>query len=187
MKVLVTLAKVPFAPSPVERLALALVAQLMLAGMAAEPMVLPVGEMTDDETLLDGGVAAQMLGTVNIDRAIALNYPAYRFRVPVQVIWLTDETWLPAARLADGTADHMGADYGGADHMAADDRRGEIAAALCDGDAYAFEHARMLFCGSEILRDRVARWCGARATVLPVPASWTDPEAWQDVLGALLA
>ena len=171
MNVLVTLARQPFARTAAAILAETLVARLCEAdGVRAESMTLPVGP-GEGERLLDAAAQCGMLRTVNADRMIALNFPAYLMPYESKVVWLAAAEDLPAPACGER------AQHG---------RPAEIARILAHADGNALLRAERLFCGSAGLAAQIRRWCGARAEVMPVPDA-DDRAGWAAAVTRLVA
>jgi glycosyltransferase involved in cell wall biosynthesis len=86
VKLLVANNAAPFVRGGAELLAERLVAELVAAGHEAELLRLPLGETSSE--IADGMVAAATLDVVNVDRVIALKFPAYLIPHRDVVVWL---------------------------------------------------------------------------------------------------
>ena len=86
MKLLVANNAAPFVRGGAELLAERLVTELVAAGHEAELLRLPLGETSSE--IADGMVAAATLDVVNVDRVIALKFPAYLIPHRDVVVWL---------------------------------------------------------------------------------------------------
>ena len=166
MKLLVALDVVPFVPDGVELLAGRLVVELCRAGHEAELLRLPAGSMQTQ--LLEGVVAAAMLHVVNVDRVVALSFPASIVPHPDVVVWLVHAT----ERTSDvGVSSWAGAMSDPADGAMNGVWRASLAA------------ANRVYAALPDVAERLRADDGVTAAVLPVPAS-TDshdrPDATRD-------
>ena|SRR3990167_2215141 len=165
MKVLIVNNMVPFGARADEELAVYLQANLSLAGHESEILRIPYQRQPAAR------IPAQMLMTrafelSNVDQVIALTFPAYLIRHQRKTLWLpypgqacdpydTEQATLPA-----GTAD---------DQLQAYIRR---------ADREVFAESRHVFAGSELARQRLLKYSGFDARVLPPPIS--DPQIFTD-------
>lgn len=93
MRIAVLTAAVPFVPSSARRLAAELASALKQCGHAALVVTLPLpaGSLPVDHVL-----ALRALRLPNVDRAIAIGFPACAVRHPRKVVWLAeDNRWCP--------------------------------------------------------------------------------------------
>ena len=86
MKILVANNAAPFVRGGAELLAERLISELIAAGHQAELLRLPLGNTPEE--IADGLVAAATLEAVEVDRVIALKFPAYAIPHREVVVWL---------------------------------------------------------------------------------------------------
>ncbi len=162
MKVLIVNNMAPFVWGGAEELATHLRLNLIEAGVESEILRIPFQwEPT-------AGIPAQMLlcrrlELTNVDRVIALKFPAYLIRHHEKVIWC-----LHQFRQAYDLHDPASPDP----TMAASD--GELLQAIARADAQAFGEARRVFTNSPVTAGRLERFNRIEAEVLYPPVN--DPE-----------
>jgi glycosyltransferase involved in cell wall biosynthesis len=161
MKVLVLSNRVPFIWGGAEELSFNLVRQLREAGHQAEEMRIPFS-WTPAERLIEEMVIARSLRLWNIDRVIALKFPAYLIPHDNQVIWLLHQ-FRQAYDLFDA----------GQSHIERSPQGEAIRAAIRAADEVAFRSARALYALPNAAK-RLERYHGLHASVLPQPLN--DPE-----------
>lgn len=163
MKVLVLSTMVPFVRGGAEELCDHLVRNLRLTpGVEAEAMRLPF-TWDPAEGLVDEMLIARTLELRNVDRLIPLKFPAYLARHPNKVLWLLHQ-YRQAYDLYDAGQSNIGPDARG------NALRGMIRAA----DDQAFRESRRIFTLSPTGADRLRRYNGFGAEILPQPLN--DPE-----------
>jgi glycosyltransferase involved in cell wall biosynthesis len=151
VKLLVANNAAPFVRGGAELLADRLIGELRAAGHEAELLRLPLG--TTPETVLDGVITAATLEAVNVDRIIALKFPAYLLPHDDVVIWLVHQF----RQVYD-----LGPEQGG---WPAPELRRIVRAA----DDAAFRRARRLYAISPVVAERLRRYNGVNADVLLTP------------------
>ena len=163
MKVLVLSTMVPFVRGGAEELCDHLVRNLRLRrGVEAEAMRIPF-TWDPAERLVEEMLVARSLNIVNVDRLIPLKFPAYLAPHPNKAPWLLHQ-YRQAYDLFDAGQSNIGADGRG------DELRNMIRRA----DDQAFREARRIFTLSPTGADRLRRYNGFRAEILPQPLN--DPE-----------
>lgn len=163
MKVLVLSTMVPFVWGGAEELCDHLVRNLRLRrGVEAEAMRIPF-TWDPAENLVEEMLIARSLSIFNADRLIPLKFPAYLAPHPNKALWLLHQ-YRQAYDLFDAGQSNIGRDARG------DALRGMIRAA----DDQAFREARRIFTLSPTGADRLRRYNGFGAEILPQPLN--DPE-----------
>ncbi len=166
-KVLVTLSRPLFAPDPSVRFADELALRLnAVEGVESEVMALPF-RPSEEERLLDDAALCGLLRTLNVDRMVALNFPAYLLPFADKVVWLDAH---PFAGETDPTAEG---------------RPLQIRRMIRAADIEALSRSPRLFCATERLRQAMAQWCGVDAALLARPEG--DERRWSRAIAALLA
>jgi glycosyltransferase involved in cell wall biosynthesis len=162
MKVLVLSTMVPFVHGGAEELCDHLVGNLRLAGVDAEAFRIPFTWNPADR-LIDEMVIARTLRLDNVDRVIALKFPAYMVPWHDKVLWLLHQ-YRQAYDLRDAGQSNI-----------ADDARGDqIVAAIRTGDMLAFGEAKRIFTNAPITARRLRHYNAVDSTVLRPPLN--DPE-----------
>jgi glycosyltransferase involved in cell wall biosynthesis len=162
MKVLVLSTMVPFVHGGAEELCDHLVGNLRLAGVDAEAFRIPFTWDPADR-LIDEMVIARTLRLDNVDKVIALKFPAYMVPWHDKVLWLLHQ-YRQAYDLRDAGQSNI-----------ADDARGhQIVAAIRTGDALAFGEAKRIFTNAPITARRLRHYNAVDSTVLRPPLN--DPE-----------
>jgi glycosyltransferase involved in cell wall biosynthesis len=162
MKVLVLTTRVPFVHGGAEELRDHLVRNLNLQGLQAEAMSIPF-TWNPAESLLDEMAIARCLEVVNADRVIALKFPAYLVPHHNKVLWVLHQ-YRQAYDLYDA----------GQSNIPATERGDAIRGMIKRADNQAFAESRALFTLSPTGRDRLRRYNGVEAQILPQPLN--DPE-----------
>lgn len=161
MKVAVVTNMAPFVWGGGEELCCHLVRNLRLHGAEAEAFRIPFA-WDPPERLRDEMVIARSLRLLGVDRVIALKFPAYLVPADNKVMWLLHQ-FRQAYDLFDAGLSHLPASPEG------DQLRAEIRAA----DHQAFSEATRVFTISSVSGERLKRYNGFNATVLPHPLN--DP------------
>lgn len=157
MKVLVVNNAAPFIRGGAEELADNLVAQLnATAGVESELLRLPFA-WSPTERLVEEILIHQAFKLINVDRVIALKFPAYLVPHAHKTLWLLHQ-FRQAYDLGDA-----GQGLGDAG------REGEIKGAVRRADEAAFAGCRAIFCNSSVTRDRLRRYNGVEGAVLHPP------------------
>lgn len=162
MKVLVLTTRVPFIHGGAEELRDHLVRNLVKQGVDAEAMSIPF-TWEPAEQLLDEMAIARSLEVVNADRVIALKFPAYLVPHRHKVLWVLHQ-YRQAYDLWDA----------GQSNIPTSERGETIRSIIRTADNHAFAESKALFAGSPVSRDRLRRYNGVNAEVLPAPLN--DPE-----------
>lgn len=162
MKVLVVNNAVPFIKGGAEFLAEALTARLgAIPGVSAELMRVPF-RWDPPERLIEEILIHRGLRLANVDRVIALKFPAYLIPHPEKVLWLLHQ-FRQAYDLADA-GQGLGDDPASA----------RIKSAIRRADNACFGQARALFVNSPVTQARLQRYNGFASEVLYPPLN--DPE-----------
>ena len=163
MRVLVLSAMAPFVRGGAEELCDHLVRNLNARpGVEAEAMRIPF-TWEPAENLVEEMLIARSLHIWNVDRLIPLKFPAYLAPHPDKVPWVLHQ-YRQAYDLFDAGQSNIGHDARG------DELRRMIRAA----DDQAFRESRRIFTLSPTGADRMRRYNGFEAEVLPQPLN--DPE-----------
>jgi glycosyltransferase involved in cell wall biosynthesis len=153
---------VPFVHGGAEELCDHLVHNLRLVGAIAEAFRIPF-TWDPAERLIDEMMIARCLRIRNVDRVIALKFPAYLVPWHDKVLWLLHQ-YRQAYDLRDVGQSNIG-----------NDARGEqIVAAIRAGDMLAFSEARQIFTISPTISQRLQHYNGVNSSVLRQPLN--DPE-----------
>lgn len=153
--------RAPFIWGGAEELSFHLVRRLREAGHQAEEMRIPFS-WNPAERLIEEMVIAHSIRVYNVDRVIALKFPAYLIPHDNQVIWLLHQ-FRQAYDLFDAGQSHIQRN-----------RQGEaIRAAIRAADEDAFCLARAVYAIPNAAK-RLEHYHGLRASVLPAPLN--DPE-----------
>ena len=161
MKVAVLSTKVPFVHGGAEELFDHLVLNLRAAGVEVEGFRLPF-TWNPAERLLDEMLIARRLRFYNIDRLIALKFPAYLAPWNNKVVWLLHQ-YRQAYDLLDA----------GQSNIPDDERGREIVRAIRTADETALNDARHVYTNAPTTSDRLKRYNGIDSTVLRPPLN--DP------------
>lgn len=157
MKVLVVNNAAPFIRGGAEELADNLVRELgQVRGVQAELMRLPFA-WNPAERLIEEILIHQSFRLINVDRVIALKFPAYLVPHADKRLWLLHQ-FRQAYDLADA-----------GQGLGDDGREGVIKRAVRAADDAAFRDCRRIFCNSPVTRDRLARYNGVEGEVLYPP------------------
>ena len=165
MKVLVLSTRVPFVHGGAEELCEHLVRNLGAAGAQAEAFRIPF-TWEPAERLMDEMTIARHLRLYNVDRVIALKFPAYLVPWPNKVLWLLHQ-YRQAYDLRDA----------GQSNIPDDARGAQILAAIRAADAVAFAEAGCIHTNAPITAKRLLHYNGVAATVLRPPLN--DPELFK--------
>jgi glycosyltransferase involved in cell wall biosynthesis len=157
VKVLVVNNAAPFIRGGAEELADHLVAQLNgTAGVEAELLRLPF-RWEPSERLIEEMLIPRMLRLWEVDRVIALKFPAYLIPHPQKVLWILHQ-FRQAYDLADA-----------GQGLGPDGRDAELRAAIRAADNACFEDAHALYVNSPITEARLRKYNGFEAQVLYPP------------------
>lgn len=160
MDILVCGAQVPFMSGGAELHMQNLVAALEEGGHRAELVRLPTA--WDRERIFDAALAWR-LAPVDADLVIATNFPSYFVRHPRKVVWLFHQH-----RGFYDAADSEWSDVG------LDPESLELQRLLTGWDQVALGEAVARFTTSQVVADRLARFCGLDATPLYHPPPLFD-------------
>ena len=169
-RILVLGAQVPFQRGGAEWHLAALVRQLRARGHEAEAVQLPF-QWDPREAALRSALAWRLLdlthaGGVPIDLVIGTRFPSYVARHPCKVVWL----FHPFRQAYD-------LHEAGKDGFPDTPEGRALHAHVVALDAQAFRECRRLFTTSHNNAERLRRYQGLRAEVLPLPLE--DPAAWR--------
>lgn len=162
MKVLVLNNMVPFVRGGAEDHSDHLVINLRKAGVEAEAFSIPF-TWNPAERVLDEMFICRSLRLWNVDRVIALKFPAYLVPWHNKVMWIIHQ-FRQAYDLRDA----------GMSHIANDAQGDRIQRAVRDADNIAFAEATALYANSPKIADRARRYNGVDPEVLRCPLP--DPE-----------
>ncbi|TAL40906.1 MAG: glycosyltransferase [Salinibacterium sp.] len=162
MKILVANNTQPFVWGGAEDLAQSLVANLVRHGHEAEVLRIPFRYHKAEAIPLQMA-AARILEMDNVDRLIALKFPAYLLRHPAKTVWLVHQ-FRQAYDLFDS----------GMSTVPSNEQGDEIRAAITAADTEAMVESRRVFAISPNAAQRLERYNGVAAEVLYHPLS--DPE-----------
>lgn len=157
MKVLIVNNMAPFVWGGAEELAVHLERNLILAGHDAEVLRIPF------QWEPANGIAAQMLMVrafelLNVDRVIALKFPAYLIRHPHKTLWLLHQ-YRQAYDLFDAGQSNINRDAAG----------DELRTIIRNADNEVFTETRRIFTNSDVTRQRLERYNGFQAEILLPP------------------
>jgi glycosyltransferase involved in cell wall biosynthesis len=162
MKVLVLSNMAPFVWGGAEELASHLVRNLQTMGVEAEACRIPFS-WEPAERLIDEMLIARRLRIANVDRVIALKFPAYIVPWHEKVIWLLHQ-YRQAYDLLDA----------GLSNIPNDERGQEIISAIRQTDCLAFHEAKKIYTNSSTTSSRLLHYNKIDSTVLRPPLN--DPE-----------
>lgn len=162
MNVLVLSTMAPFLWGGAEELAVHLVRQLRLQGANAEVMRIPFS-WNPAERLIDEMALCRSLRMTNVDRVIALKFPAYLIPHDNKVLWVLHQ-FRQAYDLWDA----------GQSNIPDTDRGREIRRIVQTADSACFAEARGLFCNSATTQARMRRYNDVSPGILLPPLN--DPE-----------
>lgn len=157
MKVLVVNNAAPFIRGGAEELADHLVRQLNLtSGVESELLRIPF-QWTPSERLIDEILLNQTLRLYNVDRVIALKFPAYLVPHEHKTLWLLHQfrQAYDLGEVGQGLGD--------------EGRDGVIKQAIRAADGHCFERARGIYVNSPTTQDRLSRFNGVTSQVLYPP------------------
>lgn len=157
MKVLIVNNMAPFVWGGAEELAVHLERNLVLAGHDAEVLRIPF------QWEPVHGIPAQMLMVRafelwNVDRVIALKFPAYLIRHPHKTLWLLHQ-YRQAYDLFDAGQSNISRDAVG----------DELRTLIRNADNESFAETQRIFTNSDVTRQRLDRYNGFSAEILLPP------------------
>lgn len=165
MKVLVLNNMVPFIRGGAEDLCDNLVVNLRKAGVEAEAFRIPF-TWAPAERLLDEMFICRSMRLWNVDRVIALKFPAYLVPWPNKVLWILHQ-FRQAYDLRDA----------GASHLANDEAGNRIQRAIKDADNRVFQEATAIYANGPKTAERARLYNDIDPEVLRCPLS--DPELFR--------
>ena len=158
MKVLVINNAAPFIWGGAEELALNLTRALnQTPGIESELMRVPFS-WAPTEQLLNEIILNRSFRLTNVDRVIALKFPAYLIPHPNKTLWLLHQ-FRQAYDLRDAGASSLGSDPASMD----------ILNAIRRADSLCFSECRKVFTNSPVTQERLLRYNGFEAEVLYPP------------------
>lgn len=160
MDVLVCATQVPFMRGGLELMVENLVTAFGDAGHKAEAVLVPAA--WDKDRLLDAALAWRMI-PLDADLVVPVNFPAYFARHPRKVLWLAHQH-----RAAYDALGQPWSDFG------LDDASLEAHRQLVDWDTRALAEAQTRFTISQVVADRLERYCGLSASALYQPPPLAD-------------
>jgi glycosyltransferase involved in cell wall biosynthesis len=175
LNVLVLTTRVPFIRGGAEELRDNLVLNLQAAGVQAEAMSLPF-TWDPAERLVEEMWIARTIEVANVDRVIALKFPAYLVPHPNKVCWVLHQ-YRQAYDLFDAGQSNI-----------PDTSRGKtLRNMIRTADNEALGSAQALFTLSSTGQDRIRRYNGLEAQILPQPLNDPDLFAGAEAQGYVFA
>ena len=171
MNIAILTAAAPFALDPGRALTQQLTDLLRRRGADAEVIRIPAAS-PPTERRIDDMVICRSLGLSNVDRVIALRFPAYLVAHPCKVCWLFEPWHAEAAADASRKTDTP--------------REREIERLIAASDGECLRAAHRLFAGSSAVRARLKARNGLDCEVL-VPPPLGSSTAWDAALDKLLS
>jgi len=162
MKVLVVNNMAPFIWGGAEELAVHLERNLIIAGHDAEVLRIPF-QWEPVQSIASQMLMVRAFELWNVDHVIALKFPAYLIRHPNKTLWLLHQ-YRQAYDLFDTGQTNIPDDATGK----------EIHTIIRAADHEAFTESRKIFTNSDITKQRLKKYNGFDAEVLPPPLN--DPE-----------
>ena len=162
MKVLVVNNMAPFVWGGAEELAVHLQRNLIAAGHDSEILRIPF-QWDPAARIPSQMLMVRALELFNVDRVIALKFPAYLIRHPHKTLWLLHQ-YRHAYDLFDA----------GQTNLPSGDEGEDLRMLIRRADDESFRECRNIFTNSEITRRRLARYNGFDAKLLLPPVN--DPE-----------
>ncbi|MDF4002851.1 glycosyltransferase family 4 protein [Luteibacter sp. PPL552] len=166
MKILVVNNMAPFVWGGAEELAVHLARNLRVAGHESEILRVPF-QWEPAQGIVSQMLLARTLELYNVDRVIALKFPAYLVRHPHKTLWLLHQ-YRQAYDLYDA----------GQTNIAADQEGDELRQLIKGADDETFREARAIYTNSDVTRKRLADYNGFDASVLLPPIN--DPESFEN-------
>ena len=162
MKVLVVNNMAPFVWGGAEELAVNLQKNLIAAGHQSEVLRIPF-QWEPATRIPSQMLMVRAFELWNVDRVIALKFPAYLIRHPHKTLWLLHQ-YRQAYDLFDAGQTNLPADQVGKD----------LRRLIQQADGECFQESRRIFTNSEVTRKRLSHYNGFDAEVLLPPLN--DPE-----------
>lgn len=157
MKVLVVNAMAPFVWGGAEALASTLMSQLVVAGHSAELLSIPF-QWNPAAQIPSQMLLVRELQVANVDRVIALKFPAYLVRHPHKTLWLLHQ--FRQAYDLDGTA---------LSNISSGPDGDVLRQVIRSADAEAFTEAKRIYAISANVADRLRKFNGVNGEVLVPP------------------
>jgi glycosyltransferase involved in cell wall biosynthesis len=165
MKVLIVNNMAPFVWGGAEELAVHLQKNLMIAGHDAEVLRIPF-QWEPSTRIPSQMLMVRAFELWNVDRVIALKFPAYLIRHPHKTLWLLHQ-YRQAYDLFDAGQSNLPNSQLGAD----------LRELIKNADNESFAESKHIFTNSEVTRQRLRKYNGFDAEVLLPPIN--DPELFQ--------
>lgn len=162
MKILIVNNMAPFIWGGAEELATHLEKNLIIAGHEAEILRIPF-QWEPAARIPSQMLMVRALELWNVDRVIALKFPAYLIRHPQKTLWLLHQ-YRQAYDLYDAGHTNLPPGMQGQ----------ELQAMIQQADHESFTESRHIFSNSEVTRQRLKKYNGFDAKVLLPPVN--DPE-----------
>ncbi|HEY9133970.1 MAG TPA: glycosyltransferase family 4 protein [Dyella sp.] len=162
MKVLIVNNMAPFVWGGAEELAANLERNLILAGHQAEILRVPF-QWEPAEAIPTQMLMMRAFELWNVDRVIALKFPAYLIRHPHKTLWLVHQ-YRQAYDLFDA----------GQTNLPPGEQGEALRSMIREADQQAFAEMRSIYTISDVTKARLARYNGREANVLVPPVN--DPE-----------
>lgn len=162
MKVLVVSNMAPFVWGGAEQLATHLVEHLERAGHEAELMRIPFA-WEPAHRIPTQMVMTRLLEIENVDRVVALKFPAYLVRHPNKVLWLVHQ-YRQAYDMWDS----------GMTNLPPGEAGEALRRVIIRGDRTAFDECATIFTISDVVQRRLQHYAGRRSEVMRAPLN--DPE-----------
>ncbi|MEW6479079.1 MAG: glycosyltransferase family 4 protein [Pseudomonadota bacterium] len=161
MKVLIVNNMAPFVWGGAEELAMHLQRNLIIAGHESEILRIPF-QWEPATRIPNQMLMVRAFELWNVDHVIALKFPAYLIRHPRKTLWLLHQ-YRQAYDLFEAGQTNLPAGQAGL----------EMQALIKGADQECFAEARQIFTNSEVTRQRLLKYNGFQASVLPPPVN--DP------------
>lgn len=162
MKVLIVTNMAPFLWGGAEELAVHLERNLIEAGHKAEILRIPF-QWEPAQRIVSQMLMVRTFELTNVDRVIALKFPAYTIRHPSKTLWLLHQ-YRQAYDLHE--AGHTNLNDGATGE--------EVRRLICEADNQTFLESRRIFTNSQVTSDRLKKFNGFESEVLLPPVN--DPE-----------
>ncbi|MBA2710839.1 MAG: glycosyltransferase family 4 protein [Tatlockia sp.] len=166
MKVLIVNNMTPFVWGGAEELATHLQKNLIIAGYEAEVLRIPF-QWEPATRIPSQMLMARAFELDNVDRVIALKFPAYLIRHPHKTFWLLHQ-YRQAYDLFDA----------GQTNIPFDETGERLRALIKAADNESFAESKKIFTNSEVTRKRLLHYNGFNAQVLHPPVN--DPELFSN-------
>ncbi|QDV23486.1 glycosyltransferase [Aureliella helgolandensis] len=158
MKVLIVNNMAPFIWGGAEFLAEALRTNLQKQGHESEVLRIPF-EWDPPEVILSQMLMVRALELPNVDRVIALKFPAYLIRHPHKTLWIMHQ-YRQAYDLYDTDGSNLTGEMGK-----------DIKSVIEEADQQAFAESRKLFVNSPTTQSRLQKYSGVESRVLICPVN----------------